>query len=80
MMMTKSQPQLDSQVHGGLPKLLYDKAEAAQILNIPESSVGWLLRKGQLPRRKVAGKVRFTLEDLKKYVDGCLVEENCKVH
>ena len=52
-----------------LPKLTYTKAEAARILNIPESSMSWLLRKGTLPRRKIAGRVRFTLDDLRAFVE-----------
>lgn len=53
----------------GLPKLLYTKEEAAQILNIRASSIDWLLRKDTLPRHKVAGRVRFTLEDLQQFVE-----------
>ena len=52
-----------------LPKLTYTKHEAAKILNIPAGSIDWLLRKGILPRRKIAGKVRFTLEDLRAFVE-----------
>ena len=52
-----------------LPKLTYTKEEAARILNIPAGSIDWLLRKGTLPRRKIAGKVRFTLDDLKAFVE-----------
>ncbi len=51
-----------------LPKLSYTKEEAAQILNIPVSSIKWQLRKNILPRHKIAGKIRFTPEDLEEYV------------
>jgi excisionase family DNA binding protein len=52
-----------------LPKLLYTREEAAEILNIPVSSINWQLRKNTLPRRKVAGRIRFTLDDLQQYVE-----------
>lgn len=52
-----------------LPKLLYNKEEAAEILCIPKSSIEWLLRTGKLPRRKVAGKIRFTMADLQGLID-----------
>ncbi len=58
-----------------LPKLLYDKNEAAQILNVPKSSIEWLLRTGKLPRRKVAGKIRFTMADLQRYIDSSAVTQ-----
>ena len=57
-----------------LPKLTFDKVEAAQILNIPASSIDWLLRKGEIPRRKIAGKIRFTIEDLQTLVEKSKVE------
>ncbi len=56
-----------------LPKLTYTKEEAAEIVNIPESSIDWLLRKGDIPRRKIAGRIRFTLEDLRAIVESCKV-------
>ncbi|MCP4708387.1 MAG: helix-turn-helix domain-containing protein [Planctomycetes bacterium] len=59
-----------------LPKLLYDKDEAAQILSVPKTSIDWLLRKGTLPRRKIAGKIRFTLDDLQVFVEASK-EDNC---
>jgi len=52
-----------------LTKLTYTKEEAAEMLNIPASSMNWLLRKGALPRRKIAGRIRFTLDDLNQYVE-----------
>jgi len=51
-----------------LPKILFTKAEAAEILRVPEGSIAWLLRKGALPRRKIAGKIRFTLGDLEALI------------
>ncbi len=58
-----------------LPKLLYDKNEAAQILNVPKSSIEWLLRSGKLPRHKVAGKIRFTMADLQCYIESSAVTQ-----
>ncbi len=60
-----------------LPKLLYDKKEAAQILNVPKTSIDWLLRKGTLPRRKIAGKIRFTLDDLQVCVEASKEDNRC---
>jgi len=60
----------------GLPKLLYSKEEAAEILSLPESSVEWLLRTGKLPRHKVAGKIRFTLEDLQVLITASAVDSS----
>ncbi|MFH1613837.1 MAG: helix-turn-helix domain-containing protein [Planctomycetota bacterium] len=57
-----------------LPKLTYTKEEAAKILNVPESSINWQLRKGKLPYRKISGRVRFTLSDLKILVESSKVE------
>ena len=57
-----------------LPRLTYTKEEAAKILNIPESGIVWLLRKGVLPRHKIAGKIRFTLEDLETLVQASRVD------
>jgi len=52
-----------------LPILTYTKQQAAQILNVPESSINWQLRKGKLPHRKISGKIRFTLSDLNDLVE-----------
>ncbi|MHC4144251.1 MAG: helix-turn-helix domain-containing protein [Planctomycetota bacterium] len=57
-----------------LPRLTYTKEEAAKILNIPVSSIDWQLRKRILPRHKIAGRIRFTLEDLQRFVDASKVE------
>ena len=60
-----------------LPKLLYDKEEAAQILNLPKTCIDWLLRKGILPGHKIAGKIRFTLDDLQVFVEASQVDKSC---
>jgi len=60
-----------------LPKLLYDKEEAAQILKLPKTSIDWLLRKSILPRHKIAGKIRFTLDDLQVFVEASKVDNRC---
>ena len=52
-----------------LPKFAYTKEEAAEILGLRKSSIDWLLRKKNLPRRKIAGKIRFTLDDLQVLVE-----------
>ena len=59
-----------------LPRLLYDKAEAAEILGLEESSIEWLLRNRQITKHKIAGKIRFTLEDLKATVSASAVDPN----
>jgi len=60
-------------VASDLPKILFTKAEAAEILRVPEGSIAWLLRKGALPRRKIAGKIRFTLDDLQALIGASVV-------
>jgi hypothetical protein len=55
-------------------KLAFTKAEAAQMLGIEETSIDWLLRKGILPHRKVAGKIRFMEIDLRTYLDRVKVD------
>ena len=56
-----------------LPKLCYTKPEAAQMMGFEETSIDWLLRKGVLPHRKIAGKIRFTIDDLKSLINQCAV-------
>ena len=41
-----------------LSKLLYSKDEAAEMLSVSRWTIEWLLRKGKLPRRKIAGKIQ----------------------
>jgi excisionase family DNA binding protein len=55
-------------------KLVYTKTEAAQMLGVKETSINWLLRKGLLPHRKVAGKIRFAEIDLLTYLDRVKVD------
>jgi hypothetical protein len=50
-----------------LPKLLYDKTETAQILGV--RSVDWLVRTGKLPHRKVGKYIKFTLDDIQRFID-----------
>lgn len=54
-------------------KLLYDKKEVAEILNVPVSAVDWLTRTGRLPRRKVGRRIRFTLDDIRAYIESSKV-------
>jgi excisionase family DNA binding protein len=58
-----------------LPKLTYTIEEAAQILEVPVSSIKWLLRKKVLPHRKIAGRNRFTLQDLLECIERSKVDE-----
>jgi hypothetical protein len=57
-----------------LGKLVYTKAEAARMLGVKENSIDWLLRKGILPHRKVAGKIRFAEIDLLTYLERVKVD------
>ena len=58
-----------------LSQLLYNKEQAAKILGLPKvSSINWLVRKGTLPHRKVAGKIRFTHSDLLDFVESVKVQ------
>jgi len=60
-------------------RLCFDKTEAAALLSLNVGSIDWLVRTRKLSYRKIAGKVRFTLSDLEKYVESCLVENGSKV-
>jgi hypothetical protein len=55
-------------------KLVYTKVEAAGMLSVNVSSINWLLRKGVLPHRKIAGKIRFAETDLRTYLDRVKVD------
>ena len=57
--------------------LLLTKAQAAEMLNLAESSIEWLLRKGAVPHRKIAGKIRFTRSDLQALIEGSAVTLCC---
>ena len=57
--------------------MLFTKYQAAEMLNISESSINWLLRKGSLPRRKIAGKIRFTRSDLQALIEASAVTQCC---
>lgn len=63
-------------VPGSVP-LLFTKAQAAQMLSLSESSIAWLLRKGTLPHRKIAGKIRFTRSDLEALIEASAVTQRC---
>ena len=55
-------------------KLTYTKEEAAQILGVPVGSINWQLRRGKLPHRKISGRIRFTVDDLRALVEASKVE------
>ena len=57
--------------------ILFTKCQAAEVLNVSESSINWLLRKGSLPRRKIAGKIRFTRSDLQALIEASAVTQCC---
>ncbi len=57
--------------------LLFTKAQAAEMLNLAETSIEWLLRKGAAPHRKIAGKIRFTREDLQALIGASAVTQCC---
>ena len=57
--------------------MAYTKAEAARMLSLEETSIDWLLRKGNLPHRKIAGKIRFTEGDLQALIDASAVTQCC---
>ena len=58
-------------------QMLFTKAQAAQMLNMSSSSIAWLLRKGTLPHRKIAGKIRFTRSDLEALIEASAVTQRC---
>ena len=60
-----------------LPKLTYSKKEAAEMLGLKQSSIEWLLRKGNLPHRKISNKIRFTMSDLQSLIETCAVTQCC---
>ena len=55
--------------------LLFTKPQAAEMLSLSESSIEWLIRKGAVPHRKVAGKIRFTRSDLQALIDASAVTQ-----
>ena len=57
--------------------LFYRVCWLNEMLGLEPSSIEWLLRKGTLPRRKIAGKIRFTLEDLQGLIDASAVTQCC---
>ena len=57
--------------------LLFTKSQAARMLNLAESSIEWLLRKGTIPHHKIAGKIRFTRSDLQVLIDRSAVTQSC---
>jgi excisionase family DNA binding protein len=56
----KSQPKL---------KLTYTIAEAAEILNIPETWLATAAREGKIPSLKIGHYVRFKLSDLEAFTE-----------
>ncbi len=60
-----------------LPKLTFSKKEAAEMLGMKISSIEWLLRKKRIPYRKIAGKIRFTEEDLSVLIESSAVTSCC---
>ena len=51
-----------------LPKLLYTKDEAAEMLSVSKWSIAWAIRTGKLPKRKIGREYMLTLEDLQVYI------------
>ena len=60
-----------------LPKLTYSKEESAEMLGVKISSLEWLLRKKLIPCRKIAGKIRFTINDLYALIESSAVTSCC---
>ena len=57
--------------------VLFTKVQAAEMLNLAATSVDWLLRKGAVPHRKIAGKIRFTRSDLQALIEASAVTQCC---
>ena len=57
--------------------LLFTKAQAAEMLSLSESSIEWLIRKGAVPHRTIAGKIRFTRSDLEGLIEASAVTQCC---
>jgi Helix-turn-helix domain len=55
--------------NGHLPKLLYNTKEAARLCDIPESWLASAARSGKVKCRHLGNYVRFTLEDLKEFIE-----------
>lgn len=51
------------------PKLTYTTAEAAAVMNVPESWLATAARDGRVPCVKIGHYVRFRLSDLENFID-----------
>ena len=51
------------------PKLTYSTAEAAELLNVPETWLATAAREGRIPVIRVGHYVRFKLADLEKFIE-----------
>ena len=60
---------------GRLPRLLFTKEEAAEILALKVSAINGLLRNNEIPRHVIKGKLRFTMQDLETIVEMSAAKE-----
>jgi len=58
-----------------LPRLLYSKQEAAEILAVDVSAIDGLLRNDATPRHIIRGKLRFSMADLETIMEQAQVTE-----
>ena len=58
-----------------LPRLLYTKEEAAQILAVEVSAIDGLLRLDRTPRHILRGKLRFSMSDLRTIMKQAQITE-----
>ena len=70
---TEKTPQLGA----AIVPLVFTKGQAADMLNLTEGSIEWLLRKRAIPHHKIAGKIRFTRADLEALIEASAVTQCC---
>jgi excisionase family DNA binding protein len=51
------------------PKLLYTTAEAAKLCGVPKTWLATAARSGKVKCRRMGSYVRFSMEDLKEFID-----------
>jgi hypothetical protein len=62
------------------PKLLFDTAETAVMLNVAESWIGTKARAGEIPHRMLGHYRRFSMGDIEKIVELLAIDTMPMVH
>lgn len=65
----KSRPLIDSAIATSLPKLSYNRIEAAQILGISPNSLDRLTKRGLISPSKALRRPLFSLAELERFLE-----------